>query len=286
VRAHRVALREAGVTWAPGLLAFSTDGRSLVLQPGRGLQVFRLAVPGRKVLEDLGVRASAGHSVLGRANFHEARMAVARDGRVFLEKTAGDLWVVDASSGQARELGPALASAILSLLLSTDERVLLVVTKDTIALLDARTGKVQEIVLPPSSPIAKIRHMGNEIRATYGCEFGEPVLVRDRPSGAVVRVEPAEPFEHSHLGADFGGTVNRLRIACGTRSADETLCAELLEDGELRVAETKAGRVLRVLRPKGGDGRGVSALAFSPDGRELACGCDDGSILIYAVPRR
>ena len=184
-----------------------------------------------------------------------------------------------------------------------------------------RAGRVC-YVLSPSARILGIEHRGSEIHADRGsvsiyARAGNFLRMdlewRDDPQRLGRVISPDGELEALGMNdAQFGVrdsvTAEKLWRVDADRwpantvmafSPDSTMVAVTLgwSGGPLWIRDARTGEIRATLReqyrPPFGTKSGaviypppaITALGFSPDGRELACGCEDGSILVYAVPQ-
>jgi WD40 repeat protein len=139
VETGRLVLSRRGGPSYPEHLAFSPDGRKLVAELSAGITLF-----------DLEAGPAAEPNVLTEAEgFYGASLALGSDGRVFVGRWAGDIWVLESTRHTGGFFGSAPANRVDSMLLSPDERLLVVSAEETVALLDARTGRLVATVALP-----------------------------------------------------------------------------------------------------------------------------------------
>ncbi|HZW31462.1 MAG TPA: serine/threonine-protein kinase [Isosphaeraceae bacterium] len=212
----------------------------------------------------------AGEKLMERSLAHrEAVHAVAfsPDGRR-LATACGDrtarLW--DVAQGLPLVAPMNHQGAVRSIAFSPDGRLIATTSDDrTLRRWDALTGE------PVGSPI---RHE-DPIRAVRFSPDGSKIATASRSSRPCLW----DAATGRPIGGDEPGEPEARVLAIGF-NADGTLLAVAGDDGTVWLRETATGRRLgRALRHEAA----VPALAFSPDGRTLVCGCGDGRARLWAL---
>ncbi len=203
---------------------------------------------------------------------------------------------------------PPLAGSLCLLLLSRDDDLLLVGAAGTLALHDARTGALLDVVRPPSTEILSIEYRGTCLALEHR---DAATVFMDRRNGSTVSIDVQRrgramrwPFP-VRVSAD-----GRFRACPAPDEAYGVLDAqsdrllwsigwegyglELAFSPDSRLLAAGTSSVLRLHDAETGEVVGewsklrspMRAITFSPDGSELACGCEDGSVVIFSVPAK
>jgi WD40 repeat protein len=275
-------------------LTLTADGRHFAVD--RGYRTELVAIP------DLALVASWSVE-----RFHELRSATSQDGRCFFVRHDSLVCVNKNKHEQVLASGRWIDDRSTAAWLSGDESTLLVASLDALALFDANTGKLLRFVVPADKTVTAIEHRGDVIVATHGHEAiahyhrgtGQPlrVLYPDHvpastaASGA--RTEDGSLEVHKTSSRAFAVTEGRTHEPLWTDdfdwrpggpfafSRDGRLLAVGCHLARPRVYEARTGKLVATFESGLED---ATAFAFSPDGKELVCGFEDGSLEVFAVP--
>lgn len=252
--AHREARNEIPVSsqWIE-LASWSPDGRSLAI--GAGREVLLMGSNGT-IRHRLPPRKSTVTALAWRGD--STRIAAASYGAV-------QIW--DAQSGEP-EAPLEWKTSLISLAWSPDHRWLVAGTQEQAVQIWELPFKAGE-ELAMSGYSVKVRelcwHFGGRYLATGD---GQEIMVWDCQGKGPAGTSPKILSAHAH------------RIARLAYQRAGHLLASADESGEILVWNAgKGGDPLRRHRAQ----KGVSALSWSPDGRRLALGCEDGTVAVAIV---
>ncbi len=317
VKTRRRLLRRTGAhSDLPSDLVFAKDGRK-ILVVNQGKLLAADLERWTKQLEDL-EDAEVSMDVIPIAKCHVELVAPMRDGKSFVaEDESSVIRLFDSWGGELRRF-PTIAGHASILLLSASEEFLLVGGDEWLALHDAKTGALLRVLQVPRLVVSKLEHRGTQLVAT-----GQAVCTYDRATGSLLSVEPfamlpldprAPPemttrspdgelearhfFRDKAVGVFESRTERQLwrvhaewagpfAFSRDSRLIAVTECSSCF----LRLHDARTGALVATIDADAETPQGfrqwnfpwIKALCFSPDGREIACGLSDGSIVVHDV---
>lgn len=272
-------------------VAFADAGRMVVARTSDGSLTRWDPVGGRRQT----IRVGRGTIVVEAAITSDGSLAaVPADG-----EAAVLLW--DVAASRRRAVLPVCDRERVVLAFSRDGAILAVADRAGIRIWEARTGRLRTVA-PPSLPRARALVFAPDGRTLAVRAEDGTIQLWDAAAGAERILYRADRLATAPLAfaddghvlafADCGGRAELREVVGGRRlavlEAGSQCCSQAFapggrilatacNDGRVRLWDTMSGRLVRVV-PVSDDP--ITAVAFSPDGRELACGLYGGIRLV------